>query len=281
VLHLAAIAHEAGIPYDLNNVNAISQKVPNLCKLAPAGGHHMQDLDLAGGVHAVMKELYDGGYLEGGLMTVTGKTVAENVSSASVKNRDVIRSIQAPYANTGGIAILFGNLAPNGSVVKRSAVNPEMLVHKGPARVFDSEDAASKAIFGGDVKPGDVLVIRYEGPAGGPGMREMLAPTSAIAGMGLDNCVALITDGRFSGATRGASIGHVSPEAAAGGPIAYVVEGDTISIDIPNHKLELLVSDEDLAGRKKTMPIKVNPVSGYLKRYAARVSSAEKGAIIE
>ncbi len=281
VLHLAAIAHEAAIPFDLKTINELSEKVPNLCKLAPSGHHHMQDLDHAGGVHAVMKELFSHGYLNGSLMTVTGQTVAENLSFVRVLDRSVIKSIEEPYSKTGGLAILFGSLAPGGSVVKRSAVSPEMLKHKGPARVFDSEEAANEAIFGNTVNPGDVLVIRYEGPAGGPGMREMLACTSAIAGMGLDKNVALITDGRFSGATRGASIGHVSPEAAAGGPIAYVKEGDTIQIDIPNYKLDLLVSDEEMEKRKAEMHIKKNEVTGYLKRYSEQVSSAEKGAIFE
>ncbi len=281
VLHLAAVANEAGIPYDLNMINDLSEKVPNLCKLAPAGKHHMQDLNLAGGVHAVMNELFTHGYLNGSLLTVTGQTVEENLKSVSVKDRSVIRSVEEPYSKTGGLAILFGSLAPNGSVVKRSAVSPEMLAHKGPARVFESEEEASEAIFGKKVNPGDVLVIRYEGPSGGPGMREMLAPTSAIAGMGLDKSVALITDGRFSGATRGACIGHISPEAAASGPIAFVKEGDIISIDIPNYKLDLLVSDEELEKRKATTKIKKNEVKGYLKRYGEQVSSAEKGAIFE
>ncbi len=281
VLHLAAIAHEADIAYDLNMINELSETVPNLCKLAPAGSHHMQDLDLAGGVQAVMKELFDHGYLNGKLPTATGKTVAENLKDVAVKDRKVIRSVEEPYAKTGGLAVLFGSLAPKGAVVKRSAVDPEMLVHEGPARVFDSEEEASEAIYGGKLQPGDVLVIRYEGPSGGPGMREMLAPTSSIAGMGLDKSVALITDGRFSGASRGASIGHVSPEAANGGPIAYVQEGDLIAINIPGYSLNLLVSAEELERRKATTVLKKNEMTGYLKRYRERISSADKGAIIE
>ncbi len=281
VLHLAAIAHEAGIHYDLNMINDISENTPNLCKLAPAGGHHMQDLDLAGGVQAVMKELFENGFINGSLLTVTGQSVENNITNVTVKDRNVIRSVKEPYAKTGGLAVLFGSLAPNGSVVKRSAVDPEMLVHKGPARVFNSEEEASEAIYGGKVKSGDVLVIRYEGPSGGPGMREMLAPTSAIAGMGLDKSVALITDGRFSGATRGACIGHVSPEAASSGPIAYIQDGDLISINIPNYSLELLVSEEELKTRRENTVLKKNEFTGYLKRYRERVSSADKGAIIE
>lgn len=282
VLHLAAIAHEAGIRFDLKMVNEISSRVPNLCHLAPAGPHHMQDLYAAGGVPAVMSELVKRGFLDTSLPTVTGGTVADNIAGARVLNNEVIRDIENPYSATGGLAVLFGSLAPGGAVVKRSAVDPDMLVHRGPARVFDCEDDAAKAIFGGKIKPGDVVVIRYEGPAGGPGMREMLSPTSAIAGMGLDKQVALITDGRFSGATRGAAIGHVSPEAASGGNIAYVREGDVISIDIPAYSIELMVDAEELEKRKKKMPLK-KPYSGrgYIARYARQVSSAERGAVVD
>ncbi len=282
VLHLAAIAHEAGVPYSLPLINEISQKTPNLCKLAPAGPHHLQDLYAAGGVQAVMSELVKKGFLDTSLITATGKTVAENLEGVSVINNTVIRDIDNPYSQTGGLAILFGSLAPKGAVVKRSAVAENMLVHKGPARVFDSEDDARDAIFGGKIVPGDVVVIRYEGPAGGPGMREMLSPTSAIAGMGLDKQVALVTDGRFSGATRGAAIGHISPEAQSGGNIAYVKEGDIISINIPEYKLDLVISDEELEKRKKE--ITINPkkeFGGYIGRYMRYVSSAEKGAIVE
>jgi len=281
VLHLAAIAHEAGVPFDLRKVNEISRKTPNLCRLAPAGEHHMQDLYSAGGVQAVMKELAEAGLLDTSLMTVMGKTVGENLANVKVLDRSVIRSTKDPYSPTGGIAVLFGTLAPGGAVVKRSAVAEDMLVHKGPARVFDGEEEAIKAIFGGKIRPGDVVVIRYEGPAGGPGMREMLSATSAIAGMGLDKEVALVTDGRFSGATRGASIGHVSPEAAAGGNIAYVREGDIVSINIPEYRLDLLVSEEEMERRRReTILPKRKEYSGYLGRYARNVSSAEKGAIV-
>ncbi len=281
VLHLAAIAHEAGIDFNLQMINDISSRVPNLCHLAPAGPHHMQDLNAAGGVQAVMGELDKKGYLDTSLLTVTTKTVAENIKTKQVLDREVIRDIDNPYSPTGGLAILFGSMAPNGGVVKRSAVAPDMLVHKGPARVFDCEQDATDAIFGKKIKPGDVVVIRYEGPAGGPGMREMLSPTSAIAGMGLDKEVALLTDGRFSGATRGAAIGHISPEARSGGNIAYVKEGDMIAIDIPNYSIELLVSEEELSERRKTMKLKP-PYSGggYIARYARNVSSAEKGAVV-
>ncbi|MGI6005525.1 MAG: dihydroxy-acid dehydratase [Christensenellales bacterium] len=282
VLHLAAIAHEAGIEFDLTMINALSQKTPNLCKLAPAGSHHMQDLQLAGGVQAVMSELAKKDYLDTSALTVAGKTVAENLSGVKVTDYSVIRSIDNPYSPTGGLAILFGSLAPGGAVVKRSAVAKEMLVHEGPARVFDSEQEATQAIFDGKIVPGDVVVIRYEGPAGGPGMREMLMPTSVIAGMGLDEQVALVTDGRFSGATRGAAIGHISPEAAGGGPIAYLKEGDKIRIDIPGYRLDVMISQEELERRRQTMTIKeTTKRRGYLQRYAKHVSSAEKGAIIE
>lgn len=282
VLHLPAIAHEAGIRLPLELINSISEKVPNLCHLAPAGAHHMQDLDRAGGVYAVMKTLLDAGLLDGSLPTVTGRTVAENLAEVKVWDHDVIRPVSDPYSQSGGLAILFGSLAPNGSVVKKSAVAPGMLKHKGPARVFDSEEAAIEAIMAGKIIAGDVVVIRYEGPAGGPGMREMLSPTSAIAGMGLDKEVALVTDGRFSGATRGAAIGHISPEACNGGPIAFVREGDTIAIDIPNFRLDLDISQEELQRRKgETDYRREKDLRGYLSRYARRVSSADKGAIIE
>lgn len=281
LLHLLAVAHEAGVDFDLKKVNEISEKTPNLCHLAPAGHHHMQDLNAAGGVYAVMNELAKDNRLDLSLMTVSGKTVGENIKDCKVLNHDVIRPIDNPYTKTGGLAVLFGSLAPNGSVVKRSAVAKEMLVHKGPARVFDSEETAIAAIYDGKIKSGDVIVIRYEGPAGGPGMREMLSPTSAICGMGLDKEVALITDGRFSGATRGASIGHISPEAVSGGPIAYIKEGDVISIDIPNYSIELEVSEDEMAKRKQEMKITPREVSGYIKRYSKLVSSADKGAIID
>ena len=281
LLHLVAIAYEAGVPFDLKKVNEISEATPNLCHLAPAGHHHMQDLTAVGGVYAVMGELNKKNMLDRSCMTVTGKTVGENIEGVLPLNHEVIKSIDEPYSKTGGLAVLFGSLAPNGAAVKRSAVAPEMLVHTGPARVFDSEEEAIDAIYNAKIKSGDVVVIRYEGPAGGPGMREMLSPTSAIAGMGLDKEVALITDGRFSGATRGASIGHVSPEAVSGGPIAYVKEGDMIEIDIPNYTINLLVSDEEMAARKASMPIKIKPeIKGYLKKYAKMVTSADKGAVL-
>lgn len=281
MLHLPAIANELKVTIDMHHVNDISDKTPNLCHLAPAGDTFMEDLDLAGGVYAVMKELQKKNLINDSLMTVTGKTIKENLSNVKNYNNMIIRDIDNPYTKTGGIAVLFGNLAPDGSVVKRSAVDEKMLKHKGPARVFDSEDEAIKAIYDKKIKSGDVVVIRYEGPKGGPGMREMLNPTSAIAGMGLDKEVALITDGRFSGATRGASIGHVSPEAASGGNIAYVKEGDIISIDIPNYKIELKVSDDELEKRKKDMKILEPKVkTGYLARYSKNVSSADKGAIL-
>ena len=275
VLHLFAIAHERGIALDLNLVNKISARTPNLCRLAPAGPHHMEDLHRAGGVPAVMGALGD--LLERGEMTVTGRTLGENASLASANSCGVIRR----YSDTGGLAALFGNLAPDGAVVKRSAVKPEMLDFTGAARVFDGEEAAIVAIYGGRIRKGDVVVIRYEGPAGGPGMREMLNPTSAIAGMGLDSAVALITDGRFSGATRGAAIGHVSPEAAADGLIAYVSDGDRIHIDINNLSLALLVPDEEIAARRGSTPNRPQRnLDGYLKRYAKAVSSADKGAVL-
>ncbi|MCR4568323.1 MAG: dihydroxy-acid dehydratase [Pseudobutyrivibrio sp.] len=281
MLHLPAIAHEIGFDFDIEFANPISEKTPNLCHLAPAGPTYMEDLNEAGGVWAVMKELADIGLLNTDCMTVTGKTVGENIKNAINRNPEVIRPVDNPYTKTGGLAVLKGNLAPDGSVVKRSAVVPEMLVHEGPARVFDSEEDAISAIKGGKIVEGDVVVIRYEGPKGGPGMREMLNPTSAIAGMGLGSSVALITDGRFSGASRGASIGHVSPEAAVGGPIALVEEGDIIAIDIPNYKMTLKVSDEELAARKaKWQPREPKVTSGYLRRYAAQVTSGNRGAIL-
>ena len=280
MLHLPAIANELGLPFDLEEVNAISEKTPNLCHLAPAGPTYMEDLNEAGGVHAVLKELEALNLLDTSVMTCTGKTMKENLEGVVNLDSEVIRKPENAFGKTGGIAVLKGNLAPDGCVVKRAAVAAEMLVHEGPAKVFESEEECIAAIYGGKIVKGDVVVIRYEGPAGGPGMREMLSPTSAIAGMGLDKDVALITDGRFSGATRGASIGHVSPEAANGGMIAYVKNGDIISIDIPNYSIKIAISDEELAKRKAEMPIKKKQVSGYLKRYAAQVSSADKGAII-
>lgn len=281
MLHLPAIANECGIKIDLDIVNKISARTPNICHLAPAGHAYMEDLNEAGGIYAVLNELTKKNLLHTDVMTVTGKTMAENIKGCINKNTDIIRPIDQPYSETGGIAVLKGNLAPDRCVVKRSAVAKEMLVHKGPAKVFNSEEEAIAAITGGKIVKGDVVVIRYEGPAGGPGMREMLSPTSAIAGMGLDKDVALITDGRFSGATRGAAIGHVSPEAVNGGTIAYVQDGDIISIDIPNHSIQLEVSDEELAERKKTTKILVKEnLTGYLKRYSKMVSSADKGAII-
>ena len=280
MLHLPAIANECGLPFDLDEVNAISEKTPNLCHLAPAGPTYMEDLNEAGGVYAVLKELDGLGLIDTSVLTCTGKTLGENIADAQNLDPEVIRKPENAFGKTGGIAVLKGNLAPDGCVVKRAAVASEMLVHEGPARVFESEEECIAAIYAGKIVKGDVVVIRYEGPAGGPGMREMLSPTSAIAGMGLDKDVALITDGRFSGATRGASIGHVSPEAVSGGTIAYVKEGDLIAIDIPNYKIELKVSEAELAKRRAEMPLKKKQVSGYLKRYAAQVSSADKGAII-
>lgn len=281
MLHLPAIANECGIKIDLDMVNEISARTPNICHLAPAGHAYMEDLNEAGGIYAVLNELTKKNLLHTDVMTVTGHTMAENIRGCINKNPDIIRPIDQPYSETGGIAVLKGNLAPDRCVVKRSAVAKEMLVHRGPAKVFNSEEEAIAAITGGKIVKGDVVVIRYEGPAGGPGMREMLSPTSAIAGMGLDKDVALITDGRFSGATRGAAIGHVSPEAVNGGTIAYVQDGDMISIDIPNHSIQLEVSDEELAERKKTTKILVKEnLTGYLKRYSKMVSSADQGAII-
>ena len=281
-LHLPAIAHEAGVAFDLDRINEVSAKVPNLCHLAPAGPHHVQELNAAGGVMAVLHEIAGLGVLEGDAMTCMGVTLGEVYGKAVNYNTDVIRTVDHAYSATGGLMVLRGNLAPDGSIVKRSAVAPEMLRHQGPARVYNSEEEAIEAIYGKQIRPGDVVVIRYEGPKGGPGMREMLSPTSAICGMGLDRDVALITDGRFSGATRGAAIGHVSPEGASGGVIGLVEEGDIISIDIPAGKLELLVSDEELARRReKWVCPPPNVTKGYLARYAKLVSSANKGAIVE
>jgi dihydroxy-acid dehydratase len=281
MLHLPAIANECEVEFNLDTVNEISERTPNLCHLAPAGPTYMEDLNEAGGVYAVLGELEKLSLIDTTVMTCTGKTLGENIKDAKNLDTEVIRPVENPFTKTGGIAVLRGNLAPDGCVVKRSAVAPEMLVHEGPAKVYESEEEAIAAIYAGKIVKGDVVVIRYEGPAGGPGMREMLSPTSAIAGMGLDKDVALITDGRFSGATRGASIGHVSPEAVSGGVIAYVKDGDIISINIPEYKIELKVSDEELCERKKTMPIKKKELAkGYLRRYAAMVSSADKGAII-
>ncbi len=282
MLHLPAIAHEAGVELNVDIANEISAKTPNLCHLAPAGYTYMEDLNEAGGVYAVMNELNKKGLLYTDLMTVTGKTVAENIANCVNKNPDVIRPIDNPYSPTGGIAVLKGNIAPDSCVVKRSAVVPEMMVHEGPARVFDCEEDAIAAIKGGQIVAGDVVVIRYEGPKGGPGMREMLNPTSAIAGMGLGSSVALITDGRFSGASRGASIGHVSPEAAVGGPIALIEEGDIIKIDIPANTINVDVSDEELEARRaKWQPREPKVTSGYLARYASMVTSGNRGAILE
>lgn len=282
MLHLPAIAHEAGYELDFAKANEISAVTPNLCHLAPAGPTFMEDLDAAGGVYAVMKELADNGLLDTSLMTATGSTVGENIKNAENLNQEVIRPFSNPYMKTGGIAVLKGNLAPDGCVVKQSAVKEEMLTHEGPARVFDSEEEAIKVIYEGGIKSGDVVVIRYEGPKGGPGMREMLNPTSAIAGMGLDDSVALITDGRFSGATRGASIGHVSPEAASGGNIGLVQDGDIIAIDIPGRSIELKVSDEELEKRRAAWICPEPKVkTGYLTRYAKLVSSADRGAVLE
>jgi len=283
VLHLLAIAHEAGVKLNLNMINEVSETTPNLCRLAPAGKHHMQDLDAAGGVYAVISRLGDAGLFDVSAKTVSGVTFRDNIANLTQKydRADVIRTIENAHSQTGGLAILFGNLAPNGAVVKRSAVAPEMMKHSGKARVFDGEESAISAIYQGKINPGDVVVIRYEGPAGGPGMREMLNPTSAIAGMGLDKSVALITDGRFSGATRGAAIGHVSPEAQAGGPIALLREGDIINIDINGYSLTVELSDAELAARRGELKPRKRELSGYLKRYAALVSSADTGAVFK
>jgi dihydroxy-acid dehydratase len=282
MLHLAAIAHELGLEFDLNMVDEISMNTPNLCKISPAGYHHIEDLYRAGGIMGVMAELNKGGHLDTSVMTSTGKTLSENLKGIEVLDSQVIRPLKDPYSKTGGLAILFGNLAPDGAVVKQSAVAESMLRHSGPARVFDGEPEATEAILSGKINPGDVIVIRYEGPKGGPGMREMLTPTSALAGMGLDDKVALITDGRFSGGTRGAAIGHVSPEAQEAGPIAALKEGDIIEIDIPGRKLNAKLSDDDISARlKEWHPPELKIKKGYLALYARMVSSAAKGAIIE
>ena len=282
VLHLMAIAREAGIRLDLDAFNRVSEKTPNLCKLSPAGKHHLEDLDLAGGVSAVMNELSRKGLIHADCLTVTGKSVKENIGNARIRDKSVIRPIERPYLKKGGLAVLFGNLAPSGCVVKQSAVVKGMLRHKGPARVFNSEEEATTAIMGGKIRKGDIVVIRYEGPRGGPGMREMLVPTSAIAGMGLDADVALITDGRFSGGTRGAAMGHVSPEAMAGGPIAVVEEGDTIAIDIPKQRITLKLPEKEIETRlSKWRPPKPKIAKGYLARYARVVSSGGEGAVVK
>ena len=282
VLHIPAIAHEAQIKLELDLFNEISKKTPNICKLSPAGAHHLEDLDAAGGVQAVMKRISPLGVIDQKVLTVTGKTVGENLKSASILDDEVIRPLGNPYTKEGGIAILRGNLAPDGAVVKQSAVAEKMLVNEGKARVFDSEEDATAAILGGKIKPGDIVVIRYEGPKGGPGMREMLAPTSVIAGMGLDTTVSLLTDGRFSGGTRGAAIGHISPEAAEGGPIGLIKEGDTIAIDIPGKKITLKISPEEMKKRRKAFKPKPPAIkSGYLARYARLVTSASTGAVFK
>lgn len=281
MLHLPAIAHEAGVPFDLNGVNAVSDSVPHLVKLNPAGVHCLVDLNNAGGLSAVMKRLDSLGLIDPSARTVDG-TWADRIAKANILDEDVIRDREHAYSQTGGLAVLYGNLAPDGAVVKKGAVLPEMMVHTGPAKCFDSEEDCCQGLYAGKVVPGDVVVIRYEGPKGGPGMREMLSPTAALAGMGLDSTCALVTDGRFSGVSRGASIGHVSPEAAAGGLMAYVKDGDQIAIDIPNHSIQLLVSDEELEARKaKTTPLPPKQVTGYLKRYRAMVTSANRGAILD
>ncbi|MBQ8828712.1 MAG: dihydroxy-acid dehydratase [Burkholderiaceae bacterium] len=281
MLHLPAIAHECGIKLDMHLANEISERTPNLCHLSPVGPHFIEELNEAGGIPAVMKEIDKLGLLKTNCLTVTGKTVGENIAKAQIKDPEIIRSAENPYSRTGGIAALFGNLAPEGCVVKRAAVAEEMLVHEGPARVFDSEEEAIAAIWGGKIQAGDVVVIRYEGPKGGPGMREMLSPTSAIIGSGLGSSVALITDGRFSGATRGAAIGHVSPEAADGGPIGLIREGDIIKIDIPNHKIDVDLSDEELENRRKEWKPRQPKITwGYLSRYAKLVSSGTSGAVL-
>ncbi|MBP3853903.1 MAG: dihydroxy-acid dehydratase [Erysipelotrichaceae bacterium] len=282
VLHLLAIAQEADVDLKMETFNEFSDKTPNLCHLAPAGSTHMQDLDAAGGLQAVLKELDKKGLIDTSAMTVTGQSVKENIQSAFNKNEEIIRPIDNPYSQTGGIAVLYGNICPNGAVVKRSACAPEMMQHSGPARVFDSEDEAIQSIYAGNIHEGDVVVIRYEGPKGGPGMREMLNPTSALAGMKLDKSVALLTDGRFSGASRGASIGHIAPEAASGGPIGLIEEGDIIEIDIPNHSLNVKVDEDTLAKRKETYVIKEPKIqTGWLKRYARMVQGADIGAILK
>ncbi|MBT8342899.1 MAG: dihydroxy-acid dehydratase, partial [Desulfatitalea sp.] len=282
VLHLSAIAQEAGVPFDLKLINEISQKTPHLCALSPGGAHHVEDLDRAGGIQAVIKALAEGGHINGDCLTVTGNSVADNIDQVAIRDEEVIRSLDSPYHQTGGIAVLYGNLAPNGCVVKQTAVREEMMRHQGPARVFDSEDEATSAILGGRINPGDVIVLRYEGPQGGPGMREMLTPTSAIAGMDLDGQVALLTDGRFSGGTRGAAIGHISPEAAQGGPLAFVKEGDTIAINITDKQIRLEVDERELERRRRTwQPPEPKIKRGYLARYARMVGSADCGAVVK
>ncbi|MEJ2040461.1 MAG: dihydroxy-acid dehydratase, partial [Desulfosarcinaceae bacterium] len=282
VLHLAAIAREAGVDFDLEQINTISARTPHLCSLSPAGAHHVEDLDMAGGIQAVIKSLHKGGLINGDCLTATGKCVADNISGVVNRNPDVIRPLEKPYHDQGGLAVLYGNLAPRGCVVKQSAVLEEMLRHEGPARVFDSEDQATKAILEGEIRAGDVVVVRYEGPMGGPGMREMLTPTSAIAGMQLDDKVALLTDGRFSGGSRGASIGHISPEAARGGPLALVQEGDRIVIDIPARQINVDVDQAELEKRKSVwQPPQPRVSKGYLARYARLVGSADTGAIVQ
>jgi dihydroxy-acid dehydratase len=282
VLHLTALAHEAGVPIDLGLINEVSKRTPHLCSLSPGGAHHIEDLHYAGGIQAIMIVVSDQGAIHGDCITVTGNTVQENITHASVIDPEVIRPFNNPYHEVGGLAVLFGNLAPDGCVVKQSAVVPEMMVHEGPARVFDSEEDASEAILGGKIVKGDVVVIRYEGPMGGPGMREMLTPTSSIAGMGLDAHVALITDGRFSGGTRGAAIGHVSPEAMQKGTIAIVAEGDIISIDIPKKSIVLKVDEQEIENRlAKWEKPEPKITHGYMARYARMVSSADKGAVME
>ncbi|MBM3713362.1 MAG: dihydroxy-acid dehydratase, partial [Actinobacteria bacterium] len=282
ILHLAAIAHEAKVNFSLELVNEISMATPNLCRISPAGNCHIEDLYFAGGIKALMKELYDNGILNGDLLTVTGKSVRVNISSAEILNMEIIKPFGKPYSKDGGLAVLWGNIAPEGCVVKKSAVDPSMMKHSGNARIFNSEEEAMEAILNGRIIKGDVIVIRYEGPKGGPGMREMLAPTSAISGIGLDRDVALITDGRFSGATRGASIGHISPEASKGGPIAFIEEGDTIEIDISQNKINVLVDDEELSRRKqKWTPPEPKIQEGYLFRYSKLVTSAARGAVLE
>lgn len=283
VLHLLAVAHEAGVKIPLEDLNDFSANTPHICKMSPAlGGNHIEDLNYAGGIQAVMRRLYEGNLLDGSVMTVTGKTVAENVASAAILDDTVIRPLDKAHSSTGGLAILFGNLAPDGAVVKQAAVSPKMYQHQGPARVFNSEEEATKAILAGDFNAGDVLVVRYEGPRGGPGMREMLTPTSLLSGMGVDDSVALLTDGRFSGASRGAAIGHISPEAAALGPIAAIRDGDTISIDIPNRSLRLELDDREIARRLEELPPWEPPIkTGYLRRYARQVQSAGTGAVFE
>ncbi len=282
VLHLTAIAHEAGVPINLEMINSVSSKTPHICSMSPGGAHHMQDLNRAGGIHAVIKELHNAGLVDGSCITATGKTIAENIDAVQILDRQVIRPVEEPYHAQGGLAVLFGNLAPEGCVVKQSAVREEMLSHAGPARVFNSEEEASAAIMAGKIQKGDVVVIRYEGPMGGPGMREMLTPTSAICGMELDAHVALLTDGRFSGGTRGAAIGHISPEAMQGGPIAIIEEGDPIRIDIPNKAITLELSSQEIEARlAEWTPPEPRIQKGYMSRYAQNVSSASQGAIVE